>query len=168
MVAGAMAATCAGLKPCLSTSCRPAGISTRTHKFSSSARRTCLASPQALFGKGKEEGGGGGGNPFGNFGNMMEKLKDAQNLVKTETARLQAELAQTEFEGFSKDETVRVVVSGNQQPKAVEITQEAYKDGPEALSQAVLEAAQEAHATSVKGMQEKMAGLAKSLGLPSP
>lgn len=38
----------------------------------------------------------------------------------------------------------------------------------QALSQAVLEAAQEAHATSVKGMQEKMAGLAKSLGLPSP
>lgn len=36
------------------------------------------------------------------------------------------------------------------------------------LSQGILEAAQEAHAASVKGMQEKMQGLARSLGLPTP
>lgn len=100
----------------------------------------------------------------------MEKLKDAQNLVRNETAKLQAELAECvwgrllsrggeesrtgphrvltpcrrgreqliqctpcrmEFEGFSEDETIRVVVYGNQRPKAVDITDEAYGAGPE-------------------------------------
>lgn len=32
----------------------------------------------------------------------------------------------TDFEGFSSDETVRVVMSGNQEPRSVDITQEAY------------------------------------------
>lgn len=32
----------------------------------------------------------------------------------------------TDFEGFSSDETVRVVMSGNQEPRGVDITQEAY------------------------------------------
>lgn len=32
----------------------------------------------------------------------------------------------TEFEGFSSDETVCVVMTGNQEPRSVEITQEAY------------------------------------------
>lgn len=33
----------------------------------------------------------------------------------------------TEFDGYSADETVRVVMSGNQEPRSVEITQEAYE-----------------------------------------
>lgn len=32
----------------------------------------------------------------------------------------------TDFEGYSADETVRVVMSGNQEPRGVDITQEAY------------------------------------------
>ena len=32
----------------------------------------------------------------------------------------------TDFEGYSSDETVRVVMSGNQEPRGVDITQEAY------------------------------------------
>lgn len=32
----------------------------------------------------------------------------------------------TDFDGYSVDESVRVVMSGNQEPKSVEITQEAY------------------------------------------
>lgn len=35
-------------------------------------------------------------------------------------------LNSTDFEGFSADETVRVVMSGNQEPRSVDITQEAY------------------------------------------
>lgn len=34
-----------------------------------------------------------------------------------------------EFEGYSDDETVRVVMSGNQEPKAVEITETAMEKG---------------------------------------
>lgn len=37
----------------------------------------------------------------------------------------------TEFEGYSADETVRVVMSGNQEPRGVDITEEAYAQGPE-------------------------------------
>jgi len=33
----------------------------------------------------------------------------------------------TDFDGYSGDETVRVVMSGNQEPRSVEITQEAYE-----------------------------------------
>ena len=44
---------------------------------------------------------------------------------------MQAELAATEFEGFDDDETVRVVFNGNQEPLAVDITQDAYDAGKE-------------------------------------
>ena len=37
----------------------------------------------------------------------------------------------TEFEGFSEDETVRVVMSGNQEPRGVEFTDQALENGAE-------------------------------------
>ena len=40
-------------------------------------------------------------------------------------------LCRTEFEGFSIDETVRVVMSGNQEPKSVDITETAMEKGAE-------------------------------------
>lgn len=61
---------------------------------------------------------------------------------------------------------MRVVLTGNQVPKAVEITQEGIDAGAEELSRRVTAAMREAHGKSVAGMKEKMAGLAKSLGLP--
>uniref|UniRef100_A0A061RBS6 Nucleoid-associated protein n=2 Tax=Tetraselmis sp. GSL018 TaxID=582737 RepID=A0A061RBS6_9CHLO len=124
---------------------------------------------RALFGN--NSGGGdspqqGSGNPFGNMANLMENLKKTQALVQTETARIQEELANTEFEGFSDDETVRVVMSGNQTPMGVDITQAGYDQGKEALEKLILEASKEAHSKSVEGMKERMRGLAQSLGLP--
>ena len=68
----------------------------------------------------------GGGNPFGNMANLMENVKKAQQLVQVEAAKVQEELAQAEFDGYSEDETVRVVMSGNQEPKSVDITSAAY------------------------------------------
>jgi YbaB/EbfC DNA-binding family len=38
-------------------------------------------------------------------------------------------LCRAEFEGFSDDETVRVVMSGNQEPKSVDITDAAAEQG---------------------------------------
>ncbi|KAK9816672.1 hypothetical protein WJX72_003541 [[Myrmecia] bisecta] len=116
---------------------------------------------RALFG-GKGEGGG---NPFGNMGALMENVKKAQQLVQVEAAKLQEELAVAEFEGFSEDETVKVVMSGNQEPRSVDITQVAMDDGPEELSKRVTEAMKDAHAKSVEGMKLKMKGLASSLGI---
>ncbi|KAK9792713.1 hypothetical protein WJX73_000593 [Symbiochloris irregularis] len=113
---------------------------------------------QALFGN--KDGGG-----LPNMGDLMSNLKRAQELVKTEGAKVQEELATAEFEGFSEDETVRVVVSGNQLPVTVDITDEAINQGPEKLSIMVADAMKEAHQRSVDAMKERMQGLASQLGL---
>ncbi|KAL4448896.1 hypothetical protein ABPG77_007613 [Micractinium sp. CCAP 211/92] len=127
-------------------------------------QRRALA-PRALFGKGDGEGGG---NPFGNMGNLMENLKKAQQMVQVEAAKVQEELANTDFEGFSADETVRVVMSGNQEPRSVDITQEAYDQGVDRLNELVGEAMRDAHAKSVEGMKTRMRQLASNLGMPPP
>ena len=73
-----------------------------------------------------------------------------------------------EFEGFSSDETVRVVMSGSQEPRSVDITEEAHSQGAERLSALVTEAMKDAHAKSVDGMKVRMSEMAKSLGLGGP
>jgi len=70
----------------------------------------------------------GGGNPFGNMANLMENVKKAQQLVQVEAGKVQEELSRAEFDGYSDDETVRVVMSGNQEPKSVDITAAAYEN----------------------------------------
>lgn len=65
------------------------------------------------------------------MGNMLEQMKKAQQLVQVEAAQVQTELAQTDFEGYSADETVRVVMSGNQEPRSVDFTDEALEQGPD-------------------------------------
>ena len=57
----------------------------------------------------------------------MENVKKAQQLVQVEAAKVQEELSRAEFDGYSDDETVRVVMSGNQEPKSVDITSAAYE-----------------------------------------
>lgn len=114
----------------------------------------------ALFG-----GGGGGGNPF-DMGKMMENVKKAQEMVQVETQRMQKDLANTEFEGFDEDETVRVVLSGNQEPRSVDVTQAAMEVGAEELSRRVTAALKDSHVKSVAGMREKMKELSRNLGIP--
>ena len=57
----------------------------------------------------------------------MENVKKAQQLVQVEAGKVQEELSRAEFDGYSDDETVRVVMSGNQEPKSVDITAAAYE-----------------------------------------
>lgn len=148
-------------------------IASAPQRLTQSANRSKRASlrsrapirTQALFGGGGD-GQQGGGNPFGNMANLMENLKKTQALVQAETQKVQKELAETEFEGFSDDETVRVVFSGNQTPLSIDITQAAYDQGKDALEGLLLEASKEAHSKSVEGMRERMKVLAQTLGLP--
>eukprot|EP00798_Chlamydomonas_sp_ICE-L_P018794 gene18794-25339_t len=93
-----------------------------------SVRRTVKVT--ALVGGGKE---GGGGNPF-DMKNLMESVKKAQGMVQQETQRVQQELAVTEFDGYDEEETVRVIMTGNQEPKSVDITQDAVDSGVEELN----------------------------------
>jgi DNA-binding protein YbaB len=128
------------------------------------ARRAAAAAPpRALFG-----GLGGGKDGAGGLGGLMENIKKAQAMVQVEAAKVQEELSAAEFEGFSSDESVRAVFSGNQEPRAVEITAEAYAQGAEALQALVLEAVRDSHGRSVAGMKARMATMAQSLGLPQP
>ncbi|MEW5300635.1 MAG: hypothetical protein WDW36_003550 [Sanguina aurantia] len=119
---------------------------------------------QALFGGGGAPGGGG--NPF-DMMKMMESVKKAQQMVQAETTRVQTELAATDFEGYDEDETVRVVMTGNQEPKSVDITQAAMDTSAEELSRRVTAAMRDSHLKSVAGMKEQMKVLAKNLGLPA-
>lgn len=59
-------------------------------------------------------------------------------------------------------------MSGSQEPRSVDITEEAHQQGAERLSALVGEAMKDAHAKSVEGMKVRMAEMAKSLGLGGP
>lgn len=96
----------------------------------------------------------------------MKQLKEAQEVMQTKAVEVQKEMNEAEFEGFSSDETVRVVLSGQQEPKSCDITQAAYTQGPEKLGVLINEAYQEAHTKSITAMKNKMKDLASSLGLP--
>jgi DNA-binding YbaB/EbfC family protein len=122
-----------------------------------------------LFGN-KGGGEGKSKNPFaglGDMANLMENMKKAQQLVQVEAAKVQEELAAAEFEGFSDDETVRVVMTGNQEPKSVDITDAAVEQGAEKVSELCTEAMKDAHAKSVAGMKLRMRDLAAKMGLPN-
>jgi len=102
------------------------------------------------------------------MGNIMENIKKAQAMVQVEAAKVQEELALAEFDGYSSDETVCVIMSGNQEPRRIDITEEAYAQGLEKLNVLVSEAMKDSHAKSVAGMKARMSQLAANLGLPKP
>ena len=68
----------------------------------------------------------------------------------------------TKFEGFSEDELVRAVISGNQEPISTHISEEAMEKSPEELSLLVTEAYQDAHDKSVLVRAQLCATVAKS------
>jgi len=100
------------------------------------------------------------------MGNLMESVKKAQQLVQVETQRVQQELDATEFDGYDEEETVKVVLSGNQVPQSVELSEDAMSQNAEELSRRITMAMKDAHGKSVAGMKEKMKDLARNLGLP--
>ena len=59
-------------------------------------------------------------------------------------------------------------MSGSQEPRSVDITEEAVAQGAEKLSALVTEAMKDAHSKSVEGMKVRMSAMAKSLGLGGP
>ena len=93
----------------------------------------------------------------------MKNLQEAQAKMQEQAKMIQ----QAEFEGFSSDETVRVVLSGSQEPKGCDITQAAYSQGAEALGGLITEAYKDAHSKSVAAMRDSMQSLASDLNLPT-
>lgn len=96
---------------------------------------------------------------------LAEAFKKAQE-VQQGAKQLQEELEQMEIEGTSADLTVKVVMSGNQEPLRVEISPDAMTQGAEALSEIVAEAMKDAYQKSTSTMRERMEALTSGLNIP--
>ncbi len=104
-------------------------------------------------------------NPFGKMKDLANAFQQAQK-VQQGAQELQSELEQLEIEGTSSDGLVKVVMSGNQEPRRVEISPDAMDKGAEALSASVTEAMQQAYTVSSDNMRERMEELTSGLNIP--
>mmetsp|Transcript_34207 Transcript_34207/g.133982 ORF Transcript_34207/g.133982 Transcript_34207/m.133982 type:complete len:136 (+) Transcript_34207:183-590(+) len=101
-----------------------------------SGARTCASGRTRRSPMRMAQGGGDANKPFGMFGQMgkiMDAYKKAQEFTK-ETKIMQEELAATELEGTARDGLVKVVMTGNQVPLSVEVSEELLGEGSEAVS----------------------------------
>jgi DNA-binding protein YbaB len=80
-------------------------------------------------------------------------------------AEMEKEMAVSRYEGFSDDETVRVVLGGNLTLLRCDITQAAAKLGREAVSSRVAEATVDAHAQAVAGKRGILQEMVSHLGV---
>ncbi|HAG84008.1 MAG TPA: YbaB/EbfC family nucleoid-associated protein [Cyanobacteria bacterium UBA11162] len=112
--------------------------------------------------KGQGQGFGFG---LGKMKELTEAFKKAQQ-VQQGAKQLQEELEQMEIEGLSGDRSVKVVMSGNQEPLRVEISADAINKGAAALSETVTEAMKDAYNKSTATMRERMEELTSGLNLP--
>jgi nucleoid-associated protein EbfC len=108
---------------------------------------------------------GKGFGPLGKMKELADAFKKAQE-VQAGAQQLQNELEQMEIEGVSEDGLVKVVMSGNQEPRRVEISPEAMNVGAEALSASVSAAMQSAYDQSTDLMRGRMEELTSGLNLP--
>ncbi len=112
-----------------------------------------------------KQAGQGFGFGLGKMKELAEAFKKAQE-VQQGAKQLQEELEQMEIEGTSADLTVKVVMSGNQEPLRVEISPDAMTQGAEALSEIVAEAMKDAYQKSTSTMRERMEALTSGLNIP--
>lgn len=108
------------------------------------------------------------GKGFGPLGKMKELAAAFQKAqeVQAGAQQLQNELEQLEIEGTSEDGLVKVVMSGNQEPRRVEISPDAMSQGAEALSASVTAAMTSAYEQSTDMMRRRMEELTSGLNLP--
>ena len=111
------------------------------------------------------KGQGFGGFGLGKMKELTEAFKKAQQ-VQEGAKRLQEELEVMEIVGESGGGAVKVVLSGNQDPRRVEISPDALGEGAEVLSDLVLAAAKDAYNKSTQTMRERMEELTGDLRLP--
>ena len=108
---------------------------------------------------------GKGFGPLGKMKELADAFKKAQE-VQAGAQELQNELEQLEIEGKSDDGLVKVVMSGNQEPRRVEISADAMSQGAETLSASVTVAMTSAYEQSTELMRGRMEELTSGLNLP--
>ena len=109
--------------------------------------------------------GQGFGFGLGKMKELADAFKKAQE-VQQGAKQLQEELERMEIEGQSSDGLVKVVMSGNQEPLRVEISDAALGQGASALSELVTAAMKDAYDKSTATMRERMEELTSGLNLP--
>ncbi|MDJ0799371.1 MAG: YbaB/EbfC family nucleoid-associated protein [Calothrix sp. MO_167.B12] len=111
------------------------------------------------------EKGQGFGFGLGKMRELTEAFKKAQQ-VQEGAKQLQEELEKMEIEGEAGGGLIKVIVSGNQEPKRVEISPDALNEGAEVLSDLVAAAMKDAYNKSTATMRERMEDLTSGLELP--
>ena len=97
----------------------------------------------------------------------MGNLAKMAQQMQAQMAQVQAELAETTLETTSGGGAVRVVITGAQEIRAIEIDPAAVEDGEvEMLQDLVLTAVNDAIARSKELAEQRMASVAGSMGLP--
>jgi nucleoid-associated protein EbfC len=108
------------------------------------------------------------GQGFGGFGlGKMKELADAfkkAQQVQEDAKKLQEELEQMEISGEA--EGVTVVLSGNQEPRRVNISADVAGKNAEEISALVLSAMMDAYDKSTATMRERMELLTSGLNIP--
>ncbi len=109
------------------------------------------------------------GKGFGFGLGKMKELTDAfqkAKQVQQGAQQLQIELEQMEIVGESEAGLVKVIVSGNQEPRRVEIAPEALEKGVQALEELVSFAMKDAYNKSTETMRQRMEELTSGLNIP--
>ncbi|MEB3827207.1 YbaB/EbfC family nucleoid-associated protein [Phormidium sp. CCY1219] len=109
--------------------------------------------------------GQGFGFSLGKMKELTEAFKKAQQ-VQEGAKQLQEELDELEVTGEAGGGLVKVVMSGNQEPRRVEISPDALGEGAEVLSELVSVAMKEAYTQSTTTMRERMEQLTGGLNIP--
>lgn len=109
--------------------------------------------------------GQGFGFGLGKMKELTDAIKKAQQ-VQEGAKRLQEELEAMEIVGEAGGGLVKVVLSGNQEPRRVEISPDAMNEGADVLSDLVYTAIKNAYDTSTATMRERMEELTGGLNLP--
>ena len=104
------------------------------------------------------------------LGRMKELTQAFQKAQKVQEGakKLQEELDQLEVQGVAGGGLVKVFMSGNQQPRRVEIDPNLLKEDAEVVAQQVTKAMQLAYNESTSAMRERMERLTGALNIPGP
>ena len=111
------------------------------------------------------KGQGFGGFGLGKMKELTEAFKKAQQ-VQEGAKKLQEELEAMEITGEAGGGLVKVVLSGNQEPRRVEVSPDVLGEGAEVLSDLVMAAMKDAYNKSTATMRERMEELTGGLNLP--
>ena len=109
--------------------------------------------------------GQGFGFGLGKMRELTEAFKKAQQ-VQEGAKRLQEDLEQMEIQGESGGGSVKVTLSGNQEPLRCEISADVLSEGADVVSDLVTAAMKDAYNKSTATMRERMEELTGGLNLP--